>query len=156
MQNLQRILHLSRRVKSLHSFQALHLCSVHKLLQTQREVSPSVDRLNNCIIIATELGFCMMTWIINHRVGVPQTSALTDISDFGFDDSACLTSSNYCLSLGRHVKTEYEQKVKPATSHSYFVTSPPPSPSGNNMRFCFLVGFRFCSQTLQIFFCVKL
>ena len=83
-------------------------------------------------------------------------------SDLGFDRYlrlwfwwfmiSCLTSSNYCLSLGRHVTTEYEQKVKPATSHSYFVTSPPPSPSGNNMRFCFLVGFRFCSQTLQIFF----
>lgn len=119
-------------------------------------MSPSVDRLNKCIIIAAELGFCRMTWITNHRVGVPQTSALTDISDFGFDDSACLTSSNYCLSLGRHVKTEYEQKVKPATSHSYFVTSPPPPPPEIIWGFVSLLGLDFVLKPFKFFLCETL
>lgn len=119
-------------------------------------MSPSVDRLNKSIIIAAELGFCMMTWIINRRVGVPQTSALTDISDFGFDDSACLTSSNYCLSLGRHVTTEYEQKVKPATSHSYFVTSPPPPPPEIIWGFVSLLGLDFALKLFNFFLCETL
>ena len=87
-------------------------------------------------------------------------------SDLGFDRYlrlwfwwfmiSCLTSSNYCLSLGRHVTTEYEQKVKPATSHSYFVTSPPPPPPEIIWGFVSLLGLDFVLKPFKFFLCETL
>ena len=87
-------------------------------------------------------------------------------SDLGFDRYlrlwfwwfmiSCLTSSNYCLALGRHVTTEYEQKVKPATSHSYFVTSPPPPPPEIIWGFVSLLGLDFVLKPFKFFLCETL